>query len=144
MSIHQTSSVSLEALKATKNLHTVEAARKVLRAFFNIAHAWNLRPGEQGRLLGVNAATCRRWRQHQVNAPLSPDKLERLAYILSIYAALHVLIPVPERADAWLREQNTAPIFGGESALKRMLGGLVGDLKVVADYLSATQSGDFA
>lgn len=127
-----------------KNLHTVEAARTVLRAFFNIADAWNLRPDEQGKLLGVTATTCRRWRESQVDVPLTADRLERLAYILNIYAALHVVIPVPERADAWMRKQNNAPLFGGESALKRMLGGLIGDLKVVADYLGAAQSGDFA
>lgn len=126
-----------------KDLHSVEAARTVLRAFFNIAGAWNLKPDEQGKLLAVSATTCRRWRQRDVDSPLPADKLERLAYVLTIYAALHVLIPVPQRADAWVREQNSAPLFGGESALKRMLGGLVGDLKVVADYLRAAQSGDF-
>ncbi|RYG56868.1 MAG: DUF2384 domain-containing protein [Alphaproteobacteria bacterium] len=127
-----------------EELRSVEVHRTVLRAFFKIAQAWNLKASEQCALLGVSNATCNRFRKDQVNAPLAPDKLERLAYILNIYAALNVLLPVQERADAWVRERSTAALFGGESALRRMLGGLVGDLKVVADYLDAAQSGDFA
>ncbi|WP_457424277.1 antitoxin Xre-like helix-turn-helix domain-containing protein [Roseateles sp. P5_E7] len=122
----------------------MEVARTVLRTFFNIARAWNLKASEQCVLLGVSNATCNRWRNNQVKSALSADKLERLGYILNIYAALQTLLPVQERADAWVRERSYAPVFGGESAINRMLGGLVGDLKVVADYLAAAQVGDFA
>lgn len=127
-----------------KELATVEAARKVLRAFFNIAKAWQLAPGEQEVLLGVSQPTCYRWRNDQVASALSGDTLERLGYILNIYAALKILLPIQERADAWVRQPNTAPLFGGEPALKRMLGGRVGDLKVVADYLDAMRGGEFS
>lgn len=129
---------------ASHHLGTVDAARKVLRAFFNIAKAWQLPPGDQEVLLGVSQPTCYRWRNDQVASALSGDTLERLGYILNIYAALHILLPVQERADAWVRQPNTAPLFGGESALKRMLGGRVGDLKVVADYLDAMRGGEFS
>lgn len=128
----------------TPDLGTVEAARKVLRAFFNIAKAWQLSPGEQGTLLGVSQPTCYRWRNGQAASALPGDTLERLGYILNIYAALQILLPVPERADAWVRQPNTAPLFGGEPALSRLLGGRVGDLKVVADYLDAMRGGDFS
>ncbi|MFG6490056.1 antitoxin Xre/MbcA/ParS toxin-binding domain-containing protein [Roseateles sp. BYS78W] len=127
-----------------RDLGTVEAARKVLRAFFNIARAWQLTPGEQEVLLGVSQPTCYRWRNDQVASALSGDTLERLGYILNIYAALQILLPIQERADAWVRQPNTAPLFGGGPALKRMLGGRVGDLKVVADYLDAMRGGEFS
>ena len=127
-----------------KDLGTVDVARTVLRTFFNIAQAWQLTSGEQGALLGVSQPTCYRWRNGQVASALSADTLERLGYVLNIYAALQILLPVRERADAWVRQPNTAPLFGGESALKRMLGGRVGDLKVVADYLDAMRGGEFS
>lgn len=127
-----------------KDLGTVEAARKVLRTFFNIAQAWGLSSSEQEVLLGVSQPTCYRWRNGQVASALAADTLERLGYLLNIYAALQMLLPVQERADGWIRLPNTAPLFGGESALKRMLGGRVGDLKVVADYLDAMRGGEFS
>ena len=37
--------------------------------------------------------------------------------------------------DAWIKKTNTAPVFGGKSALNRMLGGNIGDLVVVRQYL---------
>ena len=95
-------------------------------------------------LLGVSQPTCYRWRNDQVASALQGDTLERLGYILNIYAALQILLPIQERADAWVRQPNTAPLFGGEPALKRMLGGRVGDLKVVADYLDAMRGGEFS
>jgi hypothetical protein len=136
--------IEVQEKPQTTDLGTVEAARKVLRAFFNIAKAWRLVPGEQGALLGVSQPTCYRWRNGQTTAALPGDTLERLGYVLNIYAALQILLPVPERADAWVRQPNTAPLFGGEPALSRMLGGRVGDLKVVADYLDAMRGGDFS
>ena len=51
------------------------------------------------------------------------------------------LFPVGERADAWIRKPNAAPLFGGESALARMLGGRVADLFQVRQYLDAVRGG---
>ena len=48
-----------------------------------------------------------------------------------------VLLPVPERANEWIRKPNDAPFLGGSSALQRMLGGQVADLYVVRQYLDA-------
>ena len=47
----------------------------------------------------------------------------------------------PERADAWVRKPNDAPLFGGDSALARMLGGQVADLFQVRQYLDAVRGG---
>ena len=46
-----------------------------------------------------------------------------------------------ERADAWLRKPNDAPLFGGRTALDRMLAGQVSDLFVVRQYLDAQRGG---
>ena len=65
------------------------------------------------------------------------DTLERISYVLGIYKALQILLPDAARADAWVRQPNSAGPFGGRSALERMMGGNVGDLFVVRQYLDA-------
>lgn len=121
-----------------------QTAAKVLAVFFRIADRWGLGPAEKQGLLGVSRTVFYRWQGGNVTAPLDAATAERLSYVLRIYAALQVLLPVRERADAWLRLPNTSPLFGGSSALARMLGGRVGDLKDVADFLDARRGGDFA
>ena len=108
-----------------------------LRTFFRIADAWHLSVEEQARLLGLQStSTVRRWRRGQL-AALSRDKLERISYVFGIYAALGVLLPSAEQADAWLHKANAAPVFNGSSALDRMLAGNVSDLYAVRQYLDA-------
>lgn len=123
------------------DLSTVEAGRKVLAVFFRIAHAWALTETEQMTLLDVDERTLREWKVGQLRTGLGPATLERLSHLLAIYAALQVLLPIPERAHAWVRRTNTAPIFAGESALHRMLGGQIADLSIVRKYLDAQRGG---
>lgn len=113
----------------------------VLRTFFRIADAWKLDNRQQRILLGNPArSTFFRWRQGE-DIMLPRDTLERISYLLGIYSALQVLLPKPEAADAWVKKPNTAPIFGGHSALERMLSGQVGDLYLVRQYLDAQRGG---
>ena len=125
---------------AHPDLASPRAAGAALRSFFRLAQAWQLKPTEQATLLGVGRTTLYQWRQGQVG-PLDRHVLERLSYLFGIYAALQVLLPLPERADAWVRQPNEAPLFGGHSALQRMLGGQVADLFVVRQYLDAQRGG---
>jgi Protein of unknown function (DUF2384) len=115
-------------------------AAAVVRSFWRLAQAWNLSAAEQGTLLGVGRTTLYQWKQGKVG-PLDRHVLERLSYLLGIYAALQVLLPAPEQADAWVRKANDAPLFAGRSALDRMLGGQVADLYVVRQYLDAQRGG---
>ena len=117
------------------------ASAAALRTFFNIARAWDLSATEEQRLLGVQRSTVYAWRSGDFPARLDADTLERLSYVFGVYSALQVLFPLPERADAWIRKPNTAPLFGGESALARMLGGKVADLFEVRHYLDAVRGG---
>jgi uncharacterized protein (DUF2384 family) len=108
-----------------------------LRAFTRIAELWRLSIAEQLRLLGVaSRSTFFKWRRDP-DPRLPRDTLERLSYLLGIYKALQILFPDPAAADAWLRRPNDAPLFGGRSALQRMLGGQVADLYLVRQYLDA-------
>jgi len=122
------------------NLQTAEAAQAALRTFWRLADAWKLTTAEQLTLLGVARTTLYQWKAGKVG-PLEAHVLERLSYLFGIYAALQILLPVPERANEWLRKPNTAPFLGGASALDRMLGGQVADLFVVRQYLDAERGG---
>ena len=108
-----------------------------LRAFANIAEAWGLSVAEQLKLLGIaSRSTFFKWRRER--EPRVPqDTLERLSYLLGIYKSLQILLPDTRAADAWVRQPNSAPPFGGNSALERMLSGQVADLYVVRQYLDA-------
>lgn len=126
------------------DLQSAATANKALAVFFRIAEHWGLSPGERQVLLGCSRSALYRWQAGQASAGLDAATAERLSYLFRIYGALHELLPVPERADAWLRQPNSAPLFGGGTALQRLLAGQVGDLKDVADFLDAQRGGDFA
>ena len=126
------------------DLRTPQTAASALAVFFRMAERWGLDAAQKQVLLGTSRAVYYRWQAGEVSAALDAATAERLSYLFRIYAALHVLLPVRERADAWLQAPNSAPLFGGGTALARLLGGQVGDLKVVADFLDAQRGGDFA
>jgi hypothetical protein len=112
-------------------------AGPALRAFFRIAEAWGLSTAQQRALLGSPpSSTYFKWKKHGDGA-LPRDVLERISYVLGIYKALQILLPDARRADGWVHEPNSAPLFGGGNALSRMLGGNVSDLYVVRQYLDA-------
>lgn len=108
-----------------------------LRTFFNIASRWKLSEAEQMNILGLNnRSTLQKWKAGKVQK-LSRDTLERISYVFGIFKAIGILLPIPERADAWMRAPNSASIFNGTSALDRMTRGHVSDLYVVRQYLDA-------
>lgn len=114
-----------------------ELGGPALRSFFRLADHWQLRIAEQRRLLGDPAeSTFFKWKRDQDGNP-GRDVIERISYLLGIWKALQILFPEPAQADAWLRRPNQSPLFGGHSALERMLSGNVGDLYVVRQYLDA-------
>lgn len=114
-----------------------EPGATAFRAFLRIADLWGLTVDEQLVLLGRPArSTYYNWKKQGAQS-LSHDTVERLSYLLGMYKALQILFPEPERADAWMRRPNDAPLFGGRPALERLLSGQVADLFVVRQYLDA-------
>jgi hypothetical protein len=112
-------------------------AAPALRAFFRLAEQWKLRMADQRKLLGdPPESTFYKWKRQQGGAP-GRDTIERISYLLGIWKSLQILFPDQEQADAWLHKPNQAPLFGGHSALERMLSGNVADLYVVRQYLDA-------
>ena len=131
-----------QAIKAQSKPSSRDLSAAGLRAFFNIARDWGLNTDEQMVLLGTpGRSTFFKWKAAPDTADLKRDTLERLSYLLGIYKALQILLPDPAAADAWVKKPNTAPLFGGQSALDRMLGGNVADLVAVRHYLDARRGG---
>ena len=122
---------------------TLEKNRKAmsapaLRTYFNITNAWKLSTQQRMTLLGLSArSTFFKWKADPDSVKLSMDTLERISYVLGIYKALQILLPDKTAANEWIHRPNSAEIFGGSSALDRMLSGQVGDLLVVRQYLDA-------
>lgn len=130
---------SAPARPATRTDHDLSGP--ALRAFFRIAGAWGLNAAQERTLLGnPPASTFFKWKKERAGN-LSRDVLERISYVLGIYKALQILFPDASRADAWLTLPNAAPLFHGQTALDRMLGGNVSDLFVVRQYLDAQRGG---
>lgn len=128
-------------LQAPARVDSRQVSQAALRTAFRILAAWGLSNKEQIKLLGnPPKSTFYRWKQGE-GVVLSQDTLERLSYLFGIYSALQVLLPRPDAADAWIKKPNTAPLFGGRSALARMLSGQVADLYVVRQYLDAQRGG---
>jgi hypothetical protein len=128
---------SLRAPAASSAEHSAAA----FRAFVEIARLWDLGTDQQLALLGQPArSTYYKWKKDGAEL-LPPDTLERISYVLGIYKALQILFPDPARADAWVWRANDAPMFGGRSAIERMLRGHVADLYVVREYLDAQLGG---
>src|ERR1700732_253915 len=127
---------ALEGKQVPPN-HAHAAGARGLRAVARIAELWHLSIAEHLTLLGLSSrSTFFKWRKEpQVRLPR--DTLERISYILGIYKALQLLLPDTRAAGVWVRRPNEAAVFGGRSALDRMLSGNVADLYIVRQYLDA-------
>jgi len=127
------------------NFSPAQLSAAGIRAFVNIADAWGLTVEERLRLLGEPPrSTYFAWRKAPEKAQLSRDTLERISNVLGIYKSLQILLPDPKAADAWVKQLNTAEIFGGRSALSRMLAGNVSDLHAVRQYLDSMRGGGWS
>ena len=117
---------------------TPSPAETGLDVFFSIADAWSLTSDQQITLLGSPArSTFFKWKKER--GTISIDTQERISHVVSIYKALNILFPEPERGKSWLRQPNQ--YFDGTSALDVMLAGKVGDISAVRGYLDAQRGG---
>ncbi len=109
-----------------------------LQGFFNLSERWGLTATQERTLMGSPpASTFFKWKAERTAPRLGRDVLDRISYLLGIYKALNILLPSPRAADEWVKKPNTAPLFHGQSALDRMLGGSLMDLADVRRYLDA-------
>lgn len=106
------------------------------RTFRNVAREWSLTDPEIAAILALprdqpisDASLARHFGK--------TDALMRMSYILGIYKAINTLLPLPERANAWMRKPNSAPLFHGRSALEVLITGTTTDFRAVRAYLDA-------
>jgi len=129
---------AFDPYSAPRQASVAQMSAAGLRAFFNIARDWELTIDEQIVLLGSpGRSTFFKWKAAPESARLPRDTLERLSLLLGIYKALQILLPQAHAADEWVRRPNQEPLFGGRSALERMLSGNVADLYLVRQYLDS-------
>lgn len=124
---------------ARKSSPASSSSRKnsvALKAFFGITAKWGLNSEQERVLLGATKATFYRWKHH-LDGALTRDTLERISYVLGIYKALRILLPNEQAANTWLHKPNSAPLFGGHTALDKLMKGQVIDLADVRRYLDA-------
>ncbi|MEX0607654.1 MAG: antitoxin Xre/MbcA/ParS toxin-binding domain-containing protein, partial [Halofilum sp. (in: g-proteobacteria)] len=107
-----------------------------LRTWFRIAQRWGLTEREAAILLSAGASSYRRWKRNP-EVTLDIGQMERLSLLLGIYKDLEVLLPRAEAADAWIKQPNDNPLFGGRRPLDRMLAGLTEDIALVRRHLDA-------
>ena len=109
-----------------------------LEGFFNLSEHWGLTASQERTLLGSPPeSTFFKWKAEKTARRLGRDVLDRISYLLGIYKALNILLPSQWAADEWVKKSNAAPLFQGQSALDRMLGGSLVDLADVRRYLDA-------
>ncbi len=113
-----------------------------LRIFVRLAERWSLTTEQQRTLLGgVASSTYSDWRRRGASR-MAPDTLERTSHLLHIDRDLRSIFnPRDDLARSWLRQPNENPLFGGRSALDRMLAGNMEDIITVRRYLDAARLG---
>jgi len=94
-------------------------------------------------LIGVDSRSTyyellKRARESKEVKGLSRDQLDRLSYILGIYAAMRVIFPHNEESrNEWIARANTAVLFGGRSPLEIMRSGMIGLYQTFAHLVAA-------
>lgn len=117
------------------------AESTVLRIFDGLARAWALDLSERLALLGLGAPAELAELRQMPAADLPVEVVERIVCLLGIFGTINVLLPIHERADAWIRRPNSAALFGGRSALDLMLEQGLGGIHAVHAYLRGQLAG---
>ena len=114
-----------------------------LRTFARIVGKWRLPSSDARALLGVDSRSTyyellKRARESKEVKGLSRDQLDRLSYLLGIYAAMRVLFPHSEESrNEWVSRANTAPLFGGRSPVEVMRSSMIGLYQTFAHLVAA-------
>lgn len=112
-------------------------AAPALRMFFRLSDEWELSFEECRALLGVSdEANIMRWRRGEA-VGVMPEVIQRIAMVLSIYKALHILFPVALQANGWIKSPNKEPLFAGQAALEVMAQPDLSGLHAVLRYLES-------
>lgn len=113
----------------------MKVAQAALQAFLNLSQSWRLSDSQEQALLGHPPNSIfEKWKADKIDDCLGADTLVRISCLLGIAKSLHMLLP-GKTADDWIKKPNLAPLFKGQSALKKMLKGGLSDLVEAHRYL---------
>jgi len=118
---------------ADTQAYSQERARVAMKFFFGLMKKWACSPEQQAKLLGLAPAQLND--DFSVTQQVSEDSLIRISYLMGIHRALRTIFRDSLAAYSWVSKPNTAPIFGGGSALDLMMKGRISDLQTVRNYL---------
>jgi hypothetical protein len=109
-----------------------------IRAFLKLVELWALSENEALSIMGEpSRSTYYKWKKEK-GGYLSKDQLDRVSYLLGIFKSLEYLFPHhKESANQWIKKPNTAPLFGGTSALDFILENGIAGMFQVRRYLDA-------
>lgn len=113
------------------------AANPLIRVFDGLAGAWRLEATEILAVLGLDDAAELKQLRATVIEQVGIEIIERVVILLDIFKAINTLLPEADRADAWIRATNAAPIFNGRSALDVMTHEGLAGLRGVRAYIQA-------
>lgn len=118
------------------------ATNPVLRVFDGVARRWALKDVEQVALLGLQGPMDLAELRKVDVGDVPAEVVERVAILVDIFTAINTLLPVPGRADAWMRAKNKAAALGGKSALAVMTRDGLEGMRKVRIYLQAEVAGN--
>ena len=132
-------SSNTENLPTNNAIISEKSANIAISGFLQVMEAWGVNNEEALVLLGSpSRRTFYNWKAGKVGR-LPVDVISRISYVLGIFKALNILYADERLADDWVTRPNAH--FGGETPLRRMLGGDVADLYAVRQYLDGVRGG---
>jgi hypothetical protein len=114
-------------------------SRSAVDGFFAIMDKWQIPIERAGELLGgMPRSTV--YKMRTAAGTLRQDELTRISYLVGIYKALHILLPV-DLADNWVTQPNDNPLFRGQSPVDYIVREGIPGLQQVRSLLDAERGG---
>jgi uncharacterized protein (DUF2384 family) len=114
-------------------------SQSAVDGFFAIMDKWQTPIERAGDLLGgMPRSTV--YKLKTAAGTLRQDELTRISYIVGIYKALHILLPV-NLADRWVTQPNQNLLFRGQAPIDYMVREGIPGLQQVRSLLDAERGG---
>ena len=110
-----------------------------VKAFLNLAKAWELTNAEAAALIGVSASTLDRIKRGY-RPTLSQDQLTRISALVGLFKGLHLLF-VDSTADDWVRRPNSGALFDRRTPIEAMIAGGIPRMLDVRRHVDAVRGG---
>lgn len=108
-----------------------------LRAALKILTLWNCSSAQTCSILGIPESLYRTFQIQSTEsiAQLNHEQLERISYILNIYASLRLTFSNPYNVRHFMSMKNHNAPFCGKSALDIIQSGDIRDLSHIAEHI---------